>query len=110
MSSTAHSLARPDQPPWWRVWWQLARPFTLTASAVPVLVGSAVAAASGTFRAPDLFAAMLLASVLVQVATNMFNEYYDFKHGLDTPETVGIAGAIVRGYVPAIDVFKGAIA
>ena len=29
----------------WRVWWRLARPFTLTASIVPVLVGSAVAPA-----------------------------------------------------------------
>lgn len=93
-----------------RVWWQLARPFTLTASAVPVLVGTAVAVATGSFRAPDLFAAMLVASILIQIATNMFNEYYDYRHGLDTPETVGIAGAIVRGLVPPIAVFKGAIA
>jgi 1,4-dihydroxy-2-naphthoate octaprenyltransferase len=94
----------------WRVWWRLARPFSLTASAVPVLVGTSVAVASGTFRAPDLFVAMLMASLLIQIATNMFNEYYDYKHGLDTPDTVGIAGAIVRGLVPAIDVFKAAIA
>ncbi|MDD3654860.1 MAG: hypothetical protein PHO01_11920 [Desulfotomaculaceae bacterium] len=26
----------------------------------------------------------------------MFNEYYDFKRGLDTRESVGIGGAIVR--------------
>jgi 1,4-dihydroxy-2-naphthoate octaprenyltransferase len=66
--------------------------------------------AVGQFRAPDLFLVMLVASILIQIATNMFNEYYDFKHGLDTPDTVGIAGAIVRGQVPPANVFKGAVA
>lgn len=98
-------------PRGWRVWWALARPFSLTASVVPVLVGTAVAVAIvGGLPAPDLFLAMLVASVLIQVATNMFNEYYDFQHGLDTPQTVGIAGAIVRGLVPPSHVLRGAIA
>ncbi len=60
--------------------------------------------------APDLLLAMLVASVLIQIATNMFNEYFDFKHGLDTPQTVGIAGAIVHGLVPAGTVFRVATA
>jgi len=95
----------------WRVWWQLARPFSLTASIVPVLVGSAVAFATlREIPRPDLLLAMLVASVLIQIATNMFNEYFDFKHGLDTLQTVGIAGAIVRGLVPASTVFKAATA
>jgi 1,4-dihydroxy-2-naphthoate octaprenyltransferase len=94
----------------WRVWWRLARPFTLTASIVPVLVGTAVAIAAREFKASDLFAAMLLASILIQIATNMFNEYFDYKHGLDTPQTVGIAGAIVRGLVPPGAVFKAGTA
>lgn len=98
-----------SQPPAWRVWWRLARPFTLTASIVPVLVGTAVAVAEGGLRAPELFAAMLVASVLIQVATNMFNEYYDYRRGLDTPQTVGIAGAIVGGHLRPIAVFSAAI-
>ncbi len=102
--------ASPGRPTVWQTWWGLARPFSLTASIVPVLVGTSIAFASSAFRALDLFGAMLLSAVLIQVGTNMFNEYYDYKHGLDTPETVGIAGAIVRGLVPALDVFKGAIA
>ncbi len=39
---------------------------------------------------------MLLACLLIQAATNMFNEYYDYKKGLDDHESVGIGGAIVR--------------
>jgi 1,4-dihydroxy-2-naphthoate octaprenyltransferase len=109
MSGAAQTIAGDSQPSRWRTWWRLARPFSLTASAVPVLVGTATAFATGSFHAPDLFIAMLVASLLIQIATNMFNEYYDYKHGLDTPETVGIAGAIVRGLVPAIGVFSAAI-
>jgi 1,4-dihydroxy-2-naphthoate polyprenyltransferase len=93
----------------WRVWWRLARPFSLTASIIPTLVGTAVAVGTSNFRHPELFVAMLVASILIQIATNMFNEYFDYKHGLDTPETVGIAGAIVRGLVPAGRVFLAAV-
>src|SRR5262245_13464625 len=99
-----------SQPTTWQVWWRLLRPFSLTASILPVLVGTAVAFASGTFHSIGLFISMLLGSVLIQIATNMFNEYYDYKHGLDTPQTVGIGGAIVRGLVPAGNVFKAATA
>ncbi len=106
---TEAALGQP-RPSIWAIWWRLARPFTLTASIVPVLVGSAVAFATVGIRAPELFVAMLVASVLIQVATNMFNEYFDYKHGLDTPQTVGIAGAIVRGLVSPGAVFKAGTA
>lgn len=43
-----------------------------------------------------LFLAMLFSCLWIQIATNLFNEYYDFKRGLDTAESVGIGGAIVR--------------
>ena len=78
-----------------RVWWQLTRPHTLTAAFVPVLLGTALAI-QGTDIDLGLFIAMLLACLLIQAATNMFNEYYDFIRGLDTAESVGIGGAIVR--------------
>lgn len=78
-----------------RVWWQLTRPHTLTAAFVPVLLGTALALKYGSIHY-GLFAAMLVASLLIQAATNMFNEYYDFKRGLDNEHSVGIGGAIVR--------------
>ncbi|WP_282173537.1 1,4-dihydroxy-2-naphthoate polyprenyltransferase [Cytobacillus firmus] len=79
----------------WRVWWQLTRPHTLTAAFVPVLLGTALAMELTEINF-SLFIAMLAASLLIQAATNMFNEYYDFKRGLDTEDSVGIGGAIVR--------------
>ncbi|UII55316.1 1,4-dihydroxy-2-naphthoate polyprenyltransferase [Cytobacillus spongiae] len=79
----------------WQVWWKLTRPHTLTAAFVPVLLGTALAIHQTTIHL-GLFVAMLIASLLIQAATNMFNEYYDFKRGLDNEHSVGIGGAIVR--------------
>jgi len=75
--------------------WRLFRPFTLTASIVPVIVGTGLALPHHRFHT-SLFVAMLVASMLIQSATNMFNEYFDFRRGLDTEKMVGIAGTIVR--------------
>ncbi|AIY04953.1 1,4-dihydroxy-2-naphthoate octaprenyltransferase [Planococcus sp. PAMC 21323] len=82
----------------WRVWWQLTRPHTLTASFAPVFLGTMIAL---QYSPIDwiLFLSMLVASLLIQAATNMFNEYYDFARGLDNENSVGIGGAIVRNGV-----------
>lgn len=82
----------------WRVWWKLTRPHTLTASFAPVFLGTMIALYYTNINW-ILFLAMLIACLLIQAATNMFNEYYDFARGLDTEESVGIGGAIVRNGV-----------
>ncbi|EDL64970.1 1,4-dihydroxy-2-naphthoate polyprenyltransferase [Bacillus sp. SG-1] len=82
----------------WRIWWQLTRPHTLTAAFVPVLLGTALAVQYGEIDWL-LFLAMLTASILIQAATNMFNEYYDYARGLDNENSIGIGGAIVRNGV-----------
>lgn len=79
----------------WKVWWELIRPHTLTAAFVPVLLGSLLALLEGKMNGL-LFAAMMVASILIQAATNLFNEYYDYKRGLDNEKSVGIGGGIVR--------------
>lgn len=95
---------RPDFGEWFR----LARPFSLTAAAVPVFFGTALAFKDGFFSWGP-FLAMLAGSLLIQAATNMFNEFYDEQRGLDSATTVGIAGSIVRGRVHARSVLLGAL-
>jgi 1,4-dihydroxy-2-naphthoate octaprenyltransferase len=91
-----------------RTWVPLIRPFTLTAAAVPVLLGGALAAWEAEFSVARLLA-LFLAAILMQAATNMLNEYFDYQRGLDTPESVGIAGSIVRGELTASAVLRGAL-
>lgn len=97
------------RPSSWQTWWRLLRPHTLTAAFIPVFIGTMLAVIENKFHL-SLFVAMLVASLLIQIATNLFNEYYDFKRGLDTEESVGIGGAIVRDGVEPVVVLRLGIA
>ena len=66
-----------------RIWLSATRPATLTAAVVPVLVGSAVAARDGQFRALPALAA-LLGALLIQIGTNLANDADDFERGADS--------------------------
>jgi 1,4-dihydroxy-2-naphthoate octaprenyltransferase len=88
----------------------LFRPHTLTASFIPVLIGSALAWKATGHLHPMLLVAMLVASVLIQGATNMFNEYFDYVGGLDTAESVGISGAITQDGVRPRMILRAGIA
>ena len=71
-----------------RIWVMAARPPTLPAAIVPVIVGAAIAAALGGFQLLPVLAA-LIASTLIQIGTNFANDYFDFKKGADTAERLG---------------------
>ena len=78
-----------------KLMWQMTRPHTLTATFSPVILGTVMAMYESKIDWL-LFTAMMLACLALQIATNLFNEYYDFKRGLDTAESTGIGGGIVR--------------
>ena len=91
-----------------KTWYRASRPFTLPASVVPVLVGSALAFQEGR-ASLHLFFLVLVASLLVQIATNLVDEYADHarpgaKRKHSAPYKVislGLlsAGAVKRGAV-----------
>lgn len=97
-TNSSHVPPKPSKQTGWRIWWSLLRPHTLTAAFVPVFIGTAYAMQTEGISNIDfpLFFIMLLACLLIQAATNMFNEYFDYKRGLDHEGSVGIGGAIVR--------------
>ena len=78
-----------------RLMWKMTRPHTLTATFAPVILGTVMALAV-TDIDWVMLAAIMSACLCLQIATNLFNEYYDFKRGLDTADSVGIGGGIVR--------------
>ena len=79
-----------------RVFLDAARPRTLSAAVVPVLVGSAVAASRGAFRV-DVFVAALAAALLIQIGANYANDVSDHLRGADTPDRLGPARATALG-------------
>jgi len=81
-----------------KVWLEAARPKTLPAAVVPVMVGTALAA---THHSPDYpRAAICLAfALLVQIGTNFANDYFDFVQGADTAARVGPRRAVAAGLV-----------
>ena len=72
-----------------RVWLLAARPATLPAAVVPVIVGTAAALHGGASGKPAPFLAALLASLLIQIGTNFANDVFDFRRGADTPDRLG---------------------
>jgi 1,4-dihydroxy-2-naphthoate octaprenyltransferase len=71
------------------VWLLAARPATLPAAVVPVLVGTAAALHGGSPLRAGPFVAALLAALLIQVGTNFANDVFDFRRGADTAERLG---------------------
>ncbi len=91
------------------LWIKVARPFSLSAAVSPVLVGTAVAIYAGVFRLPE-FLATLVAGLCLQIAANYFNEYFDYRYGLDHAESLGASTVIFRGEMSAAQVLGGGIA
>src|SRR5258708_18271656 len=104
----AHTREKPP-PVSWNTWVKTARPFSLTATVSPVLVGTAVAAYDGTFHLVNFLAA-LFSSLFLQVGANYFNEYFDYRYGLDSPESLGSSTVIFRREMTALQVLGAAIA
>ena len=85
------------------------RPKTLPAGAVPVVIGSALAAASGNFLILPAFVALVCA-LGIQVATNFINEIYDFRKGADTAERLGPTRAVAAGIIAERTMIRVSIA
>jgi 1,4-dihydroxy-2-naphthoate octaprenyltransferase len=91
-----------------RVWLLAIRPATLTAALGPVAVGSALAFSDGFFDVWPALAA-LLGAVLIQIGTNLFNDWADFAKGADTDERLGPPRAVQRGWLTPRQVLSGAV-
>jgi 1,4-dihydroxy-2-naphthoate octaprenyltransferase len=87
-----------NQPSLVQAWWLAARPKTLWAGLAPVLVGTAVAHAHGGIALLPASAAAV-GSILIQIATNLANDYFDHKKGADNADRIGPARAVQQGWI-----------
>jgi 1,4-dihydroxy-2-naphthoate octaprenyltransferase len=82
-----------------RIWLMAARPRTLPAAIAPVLVGTALAMTVVDLRVGG-FVAALLGAILIQVGTNLSNDYSDARRGADTEDRLGPVRVTAGGLVP----------
>ena len=69
--------------------WLLAtRPKTLPAAVAPVIVGCAMAYVDQKFSLVPALACLMVA-LLLQIAVNLANDYFDFTKGIDTADRLG---------------------
>lgn len=92
------------------LWMQAIRPFSYTATLIPVLVGAMITLV--LFNGPVNWNLMLLIAIgspLFQLGGNLLSEYYDFMHGIDRPETFGSSRVLVDGLMKPNQIFIAGI-
>ncbi len=83
-----------------RIWLNAARPRTLPAAIAPVFVGTAAAYdVAGHMPRWGAFAAALVASILIQIGTNLANDYSDARRGADSADRLGPVRVTTAGLV-----------
>ncbi|HLH66952.1 MAG TPA: 1,4-dihydroxy-2-naphthoate polyprenyltransferase [Solirubrobacteraceae bacterium] len=82
-----------------RIWLMAARPRTLPAAVAPVLVGTALAGHAHVFH-PLRFVAAMAGALLIQVGTNLSNDYSDARRGADAEDRLGPVRVTAGGLVP----------
>ena len=79
-----------------KTWCEAARPRTVLLSLSSILMGGFVAASTG-FPHPLTVGLAALTAVLLQILSNLANDYGDFKKGLDNADRVGPQRVMQRG-------------
>ncbi len=91
----------------WRkfsAWTEIARPFSFTASTIPVLSAGALAFIQNGFSFIP-FIVSLAASVLLHVGTNVINEIYDVRNGIDSITSPRASQALLKGRLTEQEAF-----
>lgn len=79
-------------------WIAASRPKTLPAAIAPILVGASEAARQHYIEAWPVFICLVFA-LLIQIATNMANDYFDYIRGADTEERLGPERLVSSGKI-----------
>jgi 1,4-dihydroxy-2-naphthoate octaprenyltransferase len=85
-------------------WYEIMRPFSFTASTVPVAAAGALAAVYGRFHWA-LFLGALFAALFLHIGTNVTNEIYDVRKGIDSITSPRASHALVKGRLTEREAF-----
>lgn len=91
-----------------QLWAKAIRSYSFSASLVPVAIGGLQARSSGAEFSGVRFGVSLAAGLLLHTAANLWNDYYDFKGGVDRAGGGEGSGVLVRGEMTPARCFRGA--
>lgn len=97
-----------NQPSSLNIWWLAFRPKTLTAAIAPMMIATAMAYADGAGHALTAIVCLLTA-LLLQIGTNLANDYFDFKKGADNAKRTGPTRVTQAGLLTPETVHKAFI-
>ena len=83
-------------------WLLAARPKTLVASVIPVSLGVSLAFNQHRELSVSLIGMCLAFAMLVQIATNLANDYFDFVRGADEQRTLGPQRFSSKGLIQGV--------
>ncbi len=87
-------------------WLLAARPRTLVAGLVPIVVGTAIASHDGVMR-PGVALLAALTALLLQLTANLANDVFDFERGADDAGRLGPPRAVATGLLSARAMRRG---
>jgi 1,4-dihydroxy-2-naphthoate octaprenyltransferase len=77
-----------------RIWYQAIRPRSLTATYIPIALGGVIAWQEDQFNL-GYFLLALLGTLALQIAANLYNEYFDHMKGVEVGKSHGL-GLILK--------------
>ena len=92
-----------------KAWIQASRPFSFTASMTPVFLGAVLVPYLQLPARWILLPLIVLASLFIHAAVNMVSEYFDYKKGVDRPDTHGGSRVLVDKLLTPKQVLIGGI-
>lgn len=100
----------PNNTNFFKAWIQAIRVFSFTASLIPCVLGAMLALLLA--KGPVLWYLLpfiVISSICLQAATNLIGDYYDFKKGADTPESLGGSRVLVDNLLQPKQLFSGGL-
>jgi 1,4-dihydroxy-2-naphthoate polyprenyltransferase len=91
-----------------KLWGKAVRAYAYSASLVPVAIGGLYARVEGEAFSGVRFAVALVAGLLLHTAANLWNDYFDFKGGVDRKGGGEGSGVLVHGEMTPARCFRGA--
>lgn len=97
--SGENTMPEAPLPSWFKKWRIATRPFALPASTMSVIFGTTLAVTIGeaSFNF-GLFLAAFIGMALLHTGSNLLNDVFDYKKGIDS-QVNPVSGAVVRGWI-----------